>query len=149
MKSINELNIFMTGAGGPAAVCAFKSLRDKVNEINMADMGYCSVGLYLVPRKRCHIIPAGKSENFADVLLKKCINNIDILIPTVDIELKILSKSIDKFEKKGIRLLISSKQLLDIIINKFMLLSHVNQYLNVVQFDMLSDSNDQNWKGKK
>ena len=150
MKTISKLNILMTGAGGPAAVCAFKSLHDNVGSIHMADMDQCAAGLYLVPKEKRHLIPAGDIYHFADTILKLCIQHqIDILIPTVDVELTTLSPHIQRFENYGIQVLISPKKALDIIMDKYALLNHVEPRVEVGSFDMLAAASPDQWIDKK
>jgi len=150
MKNLQQQNILITGAGGPAAICAFKSLSKKIENIHMADMDSLSAGLYLVGPKQRHIIPAAKHPNFVNQLLEICIDQkIDILIPTVDFELLQLAKAKETYEKHGIKILVTDAEVLANIMNKHILLSHVESKVDVGQHGMLSDQKLDNWDGKK
>jgi len=150
MKNLNQLNILITGAGGPAAICTYKSLSKKIRNIHMADMDSLSAGIYLVQPENRHIIPAAKDPNFVNQLLEICIDQkIDILIPTVDFELLQLAKAKETYEKHGIKILVTDAEVLANIMNKHILLSHVESKVDVGQHGMLSDQKLDNWDGKK
>ncbi len=54
--------ILVTGAGGPAAIAAMKSLRaDSTFELLAADMDPWAAGLYLVPPAAHALIPPGSA----------------------------------------------------------------------------------------
>jgi len=150
MKNLNQLNILITGAGGPAAICTYKSLSKEIRNIHMADMDSLSAGIYLVQPENRHIIPAAKDPNFVNQLLEICIDQkIDILIPTVDFELLQLAKAKETYEKHGIKILVTDAEVLANIMNKHILLSHVESKVDVGQHGMLSDQKLDNWNGKK
>ncbi len=150
MKNLNQLNILITGAGGPAAICTYKSLSKEIRNIHMADMDSLSAGIYLVQPENRHIIPAAKDPNFVNQLLEICIDQkIDILIPTVDFELLQLAKAKETYEKHGIKILVTDAEVLANIMNKHILLSHVESKVDVGQHGMLSDQKLDNWDGKK
>ena len=142
--------ILLTGAGGPAAICAFKSLSDHDFEIHMADMDGLSAGLYFVPDTQRHVIPSAKHPDFVQIMLNLCkANSIDILIPTVDFELEQLALNRDLFELYDIQLLLAEHDVLQKIMNKYNLLNAVFQTVDVGQFDMLAHAEEKDWKGKK
>lgn len=150
MKTINQLNVLITGAGGPAAVCTYKSLSKKIASIHMADMDSLSAGLYLVAPERRHIIPAAKHPDFVNQLLGICIDQkIDVLIPTVDFELLQLAEAKEEFLNYGIKILVTEAEVLSNIMNKHALLSLVDQTVDVGQHGMLASEQLENWSGKK
>ena len=55
MNNLENINILITGAGGPGAICTYKSLSQHVQNIHMADMDYLSAGLYLVSVSYTHL----------------------------------------------------------------------------------------------
>ena len=60
--------VLVTGAGGPAAIAAMKSLgADPSVELIAADMDPWAAGLYLVPAAARTILPAGSAADFTDV----------------------------------------------------------------------------------
>ncbi|MBX2845328.1 MAG: ATP-grasp domain-containing protein [Saprospiraceae bacterium] len=126
---MKKTNVLITGAGGPAAICAFKALANEKNiELFMADMSALASGLYLVPPERRMCIPRGNHEAFADNLLKKCIEkNISIVFSTVDDELLPLAKRKSEFQRNGIQLCIAEEQSLQTILNKHALLERLQR----------------------
>ena len=54
-------------------------------------------------------------EQLLDIVKK---NKVDLLVPTVDLDLKLLAKNKDKFEKSGCVVLISSPEVIDICQDK-------------------------------
>lgn len=147
---MNKKKIFITGAGGPAAICAFKSLSKENYDLYMGDMDPLSTGLYLVSATKRSIIPAAREAGFVDSILEVCIKNeIDVLIPTVDMELIQLAARKKEFEAVGTRVLVADAGVLEKIMNKHNLLTALKDDLDVGQFDMLSNSTPDQWKGKK
>jgi len=120
------LRILVTGAGGPAAIAAMKSLRAEPSvELLAADMDPWAAGLYLVPPGNRTLIPAGAAADFVDTLLTRCeALGVDVVLPTVDAELRPLARARDKFTAAGIRLLLAEAEALDIILDKFTLATH-------------------------
>lgn len=150
MKNLNELNVLLTGAGGPAAICAFKSLSKTDMNIHMADMDGLSAGLYLTKEANRHIIPGGIDETFIPTVLDICVkHNIDILIPTVDCELLKIAERKDEFEKAGIQLLLTKQSILDQIMNKHNLLFSLKDDVAVGPFDMLNKTSKEKWNNTK
>lgn len=117
------MKILITGAGGAAAISVWKSLGQE-HEIFMADIDPCAAGLYLVPAERRLIIPPGNSPEFLTTLLNYCQQyKINVLIPTVDVELLPIAYGKDRFTSQGISVPISSAEALDICRDKFKLLT--------------------------
>lgn len=140
MENLQQLNLLITGAGGPAAVCTYKSLSKEIKNIHMADMDSLSAGLYLVKPENRHIIPAAKDPNFVNRILQLCINQkIDILIPTVDFELLQLANAKALFNNHNIKILVTDAKVLVNIMNKHALLSKVDSTVNVGQHGMLAN----------
>jgi carbamoyl-phosphate synthase large subunit len=119
------LRILVTGAGGPAAIAAMKSLRSEPSvELLAADMDPWAAGLYLVPPDNRTLIPAGAAPDFVDTLLKRCLTlEVDVVLPTVDAELRPLAHAREAFTAAGIRLLLAEADALDIILDKYTLAS--------------------------
>jgi len=72
---MKEIKILLTGAGGPAAICAFKSLTKENYYMHMADMDPLSAGLYMVEKEQRHVILPAANSGFVDNLLSLCANN--------------------------------------------------------------------------
>jgi carbamoyl-phosphate synthase large subunit len=66
------------------------------------------------------VLPLVRDENYLQELLKLCTSEkIDLIIPTIDTELQILSDNKDCFLKNGIMPLVSDKNVVDICRDKF------------------------------
>ncbi|CEG56047.1 ATP-grasp domain-containing protein [Legionella fallonii] len=116
------MKILITGAGGAAAVSIWKSLAQE-HEIYMVDIDPCAAGLYLVPPDRRMLIPRGDSDDFIPALLNICQEKqIEVLIPTVDVELFPIAKDVTKFTSKGIIVPLSSAEALELCRDKYKLL---------------------------
>jgi carbamoyl-phosphate synthase large subunit len=65
------------------------------------------------------LVPRVTEENYIEELLKICVEEeIDLVIPLIDSELVLLAKYRDRFEEKGVRLFLSSKELNEIAYDK-------------------------------
>jgi carbamoyl-phosphate synthase large subunit len=118
------VRVLITGAGGPAAIAAMKSLRaDTSVELIAADMDPWAAGLYLVAERT--LVPAGAAPEFASVLLARCrALEVDVVLPTVDAELLPLAAARDTFAAAGIRLLLAPATALGVILDKLTLARH-------------------------
>ena len=120
------LRVLITGAGGPAAIGAMKSLRaaDSV-ELLAADMDPWAAGLYLVPSWARTLIPAGAAPGFTGALLARCLAlGVNVVLPTVDAELRPLARAREQFAAEGIDLLLAPAAALDVILDKLTLAQH-------------------------
>jgi carbamoyl-phosphate synthase large subunit len=115
--------VLVTGAGGPAAISVMKSLRsDPSVTLVAADMDPWAAGLYLVPAAERALIPAGLEPGFADALLERCTAmGIDIVIPTVDSELRPLAAARGRYRDAGTELLLASDSALGLTLDKLVL----------------------------
>ncbi|WP_404445292.1 ATP-grasp domain-containing protein [Sutcliffiella horikoshii] len=115
---MDKINILFTSSGRRVSLInSFKELRDDVGKIITADRNN------LVPTARIsykhYTIPSVNSENYIYELLNICKEeNITLLVPLIDPELAILSKSLHFFEEIGVKVLVSSKELNEIADNK-------------------------------
>ena len=103
-----------------------KSLRaDPAVELLAADMDPWAAGLYLVPPGARTLIPAGAAPDFTDVLLARCLAlGVDVVLPTVDAELRPLARARETFAAAGIDLLLASAAALEVILDKLTLARH-------------------------
>ena len=117
------VRVLVTGAGGPAAIAAMKSLRaDESVELIAADMDPWASGLYLVPAGARTLIPAGDAPDFTSVLLARCLAlGVNVVLPTVDSELRPLARAREAFTDAGIGLLLAPAAALDVILDKLAL----------------------------
>jgi carbamoyl-phosphate synthase large subunit len=118
-----NVRVLVTGVGGPAGVAVMKSLRsDPSVTLIAADMDPWAAGLYLVPAAARTLIPAGLAPGFADALLRQCVAMaIDIVIPTVDSELRPLAAARGRYAAAGTELLLPSDRALDVTLDKLAL----------------------------
>jgi carbamoyl-phosphate synthase large subunit len=139
-----KLRILITGAGGPAAIAAMKSLRaDPAVELLAADMDPWASGLYLVPPDCRTLVPAGADPDFADTLLTRCGTlDVDVVLPTVDAELRPLAHSRDKFTAAGIALLLAEAHALDIILDKLALATHCAGVVRIPRTELFGPALD-------
>jgi carbamoyl-phosphate synthase large subunit len=138
------LRVLVTGAGGPAAIAAMKSLAaDHAVELLAADMDPWAAGLYLVPSGARTLIPAGDAPDFTEVLLTRCrALGADVVLPTVDAELRPLARARAVFAADGIDLLLASAEALDVILDKLALAQRCAGIVRVPRtelFDSLVD----------
>ena len=128
-----RLRVLVTGAGGPAAIAAMKSLgADPEVELLAADMDPWAAGLYLVPPGARTLIPAGADPDFADALLARCLAlGVDVILPTVDAELRPLARARETFAAAGLALLLAPATALEIILDKLALAQHCASIVRV------------------
>ena len=121
-----RFRVLVTGAGGPAAIAAMKSLRaDGTLKVLAADMDPWAAGLYLVPPDARTLVPPGAAPGFADAMLDICATlGVDILLPTVDAELEPLAAARPAFAAAGTGLLLAPAAALDVILDKLTLARH-------------------------
>ncbi len=143
------VRVLVTGAGGPAAVSVMKSLRaDTSVELVAADMDPWAGGLYLVPADCRTLVPAGRDPDFPATVLARCVAmGINIVIPTVDAELRPLAKTRAEFARSGVRLLLAPDQALDVTLDKLALASCCADKVRVPRTERFDDSLEpRSWK---
>jgi carbamoyl-phosphate synthase large subunit len=118
-----KIRVLVTGAGGPAAIAAMQSLAaDETVELLAADMDRWATGLYLVPPDRRTLVPAGAAAGFAEAALSRCTElGADVLLPTVDAELRPLARARGAFAAAGVALLMAPDAALDVTLDKLRL----------------------------
>lgn len=136
--------ILVTGAGGPAAIAAMKSLREEPSvELLAADMDPWAAGLYLVPPDHRTLIPAGAAPDFVDTLLKRCMTlGVDVVLPTVDAELRPLAHAREAFTAAGIQLLLAEAGALDIILDKYALATRCAGVVRIPRTELFTPAVD-------
>lgn len=87
------MRVLVTGAGGPAGVAVIRSLLRRGDvEVIAADMDRWASALYLVDAAHRRLVPAGKADDFVDVVRQIVRDDrIDVVFPTVDVELPLLA----------------------------------------------------------
>ncbi len=117
-KTINVLITGLTG-GGFGEQCLQALSLSKLNyKIIGTNMEPLSSGLFMVDKG--YIVPPASSENYIPELLKICRKeNVVVLIPGSEPELKRLVEQRQEFEKDGIRVLANNKNVIDICTDKW------------------------------
>jgi len=134
-------SVLVTGAGGPAAIAVLKSLRaDESVSLLAADMDPWAAGLYLVPPAARSVIPAGTAPDFAGQLLARCRElGADVVIPTVDSELRPLSAARPAFEEAGVALMLPPERALLLTLDKLALARACAGAVRVPRTELLSE----------
>ena len=118
-----SVRVLVTGAGGPAGVAVIRSLqrRDDV-EVLAADMDRWASGIYLVPADRRRLVPAGLADHFVETVRAMCADDrVDVLFPTVDVELPRLAAARDELAAAGTLLASPSVRTLETALDKLAL----------------------------
>ena len=144
---LRTVRVLVTGAGGPAAVSVLKSLSaDPSVRLIAADMDPWAAGLYLVPPEARTLIPAGLDPGFADAALARCVAmGVDVLIPTVDAELRPLGRARADFRRAGIELLLAPDQALDICLDKLALAECCAGQVPVPRTERYDQADPESW----
>jgi carbamoyl-phosphate synthase large subunit len=137
-----RVRVLVTGAGGPAAIAAMKSLRAEEGvELIAADMDPWAAGLYLVPERT--LVPAGADPDFTDAVLATCVTlGVTVLLPTVDAELLPLARAREKFAAAGVGLLLAPTAALEVILDKLALARHCARVVRVPRTEPFGASVD-------
>ncbi len=139
----NKTKMLVTGAGGPAAISFMRSLPGF--EFFAADMDPYAAGLYLVPEGQRFLIPAGTDAGLVDRLLDICqSHDIDVLVPTVDSELRPISKRRSEFEAVGTRCLLSPNAALDVCLDKWNLVGALRPAPFLPRTELLTEATSLN-----
>ena len=144
----SDISVLVTGAGGPAAIAVMKSLRaDRSVGLLAADMDCWAAGLYLVPPAARAVIPSGLAPGFAESLLARCLAmGADVVIPTVDSELRPLAAARPEFERAGVQLMLSPDRALDLTLDKMALARACSGVVRVPRTECLSvETNPDSW----
>ncbi len=142
------MNILVTGAGGPAAVSFMNALSETGATFFMADMDYHAAGQYLVPAAQRTLVLPGRHPEFVADLLHQCLSlKIDVLVPTVDVELIGVAKARKQFELAGVKILLAEPQTLELCLDKLKLLIACDGLVPVPQFAIFNETfNDSDWQ---
>jgi hypothetical protein len=76
-----------------------------------------------------HIVPSIYSDGYVDFLLNLCIKkSIDLIVPGHDHELLLLSENLVKFEEKGINIIVSRPDIIEVSRDKYHWFTYFNKY---------------------
>ncbi len=131
--------VLVTGAGGPAGISVIRSLLARGDtRVVAADMDRLASGLYLVPVDLRVLIPPGLSLAFAPAVMDWCRSlEVDVIFPTVDVELPILAAQRDAFAAMGVVLATPGLSTLETCLDKFALADRCRGVLPVPRTDLL------------
>lgn len=123
----NKIKVLITGAGAPGGPGIIKALKGvDYLEIHSADMDSYAVGQFL--SDFFHVIPAADSQNFIDFIFDLCKKEeISCLFPLVTKELFKFSDNKKRFEKAGVKIVVSSPEALFLSNNKCKLYRHLKE----------------------
>lgn len=147
-RDTDRTSVLVTGAGGPAAIAVMRSLfADPSIRLIAADMDPWAAGLYLVPPADRVLVPAGADRGFARTLLALCRPAaVDIVVPTVDAELRPLAAARDAFRSAGVELMLAPAGALELILDKLALARHCRDVVAVPRTEPLGAAVDpQSW----
>ena len=132
--------VLVTGAGGAAAVTLIDALHAQYRVV-AADLDPLAVGLYLVPAERRVLLPRGDDPGFADHLLRTAVEfGVDLVVPTVDVELLPVSRAVPDFSAHGIGVLVESPQTLQVALDKWRLMQACDGLVRVPRTILLGPS---------
>lgn len=124
MKS--KINVLITGAGSPGIFGTIYSLRNNFDKrkvhIVTTDVNADVIGKFI--SDKFYTIPSALDvDNYLESLLSICVeNNIHVIIPQNTAELIPLSKNKWKFEKIGVKILLSDAEAIRVSNDKFKLM---------------------------
>jgi carbamoyl-phosphate synthase large subunit len=127
MISKFKTHILMTGAGAPGGPGILHCLqKDTSLFITVADINVNASGRYLNISGAFWNIPDAKDDLFIGKVLSYCIqHNVDIIFPLVTLELFKFAANKELFNSKGIKIIVSDFNYLNISNNKSTLLNHL------------------------
>ena len=122
------MNILVSSAGGPAAICCIKALRmaSRKYRIIGVDVDSLAAGLFLSDKS--FIVPSASNEK---ALLEKTLDickseEIKIIMPTSDFDTPVHAKYRKLFEEMGIFLPFSDYPMIQLCMDKLSLYHHLN-----------------------
>lgn len=117
-----DTRVMITGTGGAAGPGVLRLLEDPNLELWAADPDPMSPGLYLVERCRRLILPPATDPDFVERLVAACRRHeIDVVVPTGDDELAVLSRRQEDLFDAGITVVMNPAHAVDFSLDKFML----------------------------
>jgi carbamoyl-phosphate synthase large subunit len=112
------MRIAVTATGGGVGQSIIKALKGH-HDVIALNSDRLGAGLYMV--EESYLIPQANDPHFIDDVLDVCLGaEIDVLFPGMDCELGVFSESRDLFLSKGIDLVVSDKNVIDIADDKLL-----------------------------
>jgi carbamoyl-phosphate synthase large subunit len=140
--------VLVTGAGGPAGVAVIRSLLARGDvAVHAADMDRWASGIYLVEPDRRRLVPPGLADEFVDDVVATCERDrIEVLFPTVDVELPRLAEARERLAAVGTVLASPSLATLETALDKLTLARACAGHLRVPRTELLGAAGyDEGW----
>lgn len=125
------INIFFTSSGRRGYLIKF--FKKEINGEGLVHAGNSScLSSAMYYADKSVLTPKIYDKNYIGFLLEYCIkNNIDVVIPLLDIDLLVLTKNKKLFASAGVRVIVSSKKVIEICNDKW----NLYQFLKNNQFN--------------
>lgn len=145
-KRERNFRIAVTAVGGGVGQSIMKSLQGYDYQLIALDGEVLGTGLYAASNS--YVIPYANDSNYIHELLRICKKEkIDLLFPGMDVELMPLSRNRELFEDNGIKVIVSSPEVIELSDDKLSLYnSLINKGINIprtqeaIKFEPSSDS---------
>ncbi len=139
--------ILVTGAGGAAAVSFMRAIAGPNVTLFAADMDPHAVGLYLVPEDRRVLLPRADHPAFGVALMTAATRlGVDVVVPTVDSELAIVSALSAALEMHHIAVLVAPGAALAVCLDKAQLMAASDGIVPVPEWEVVdADFNPEHW----
>jgi carbamoylphosphate synthase large subunit len=109
---VKELTVLVSASGAPGTAALVHALRDNGERsvrIVGTDMSARSIGRHLCDA--FHVVPGGSDPTFATAVLEVCrAERVDAVLPQSSFDLAGLADARDRFDRKGIAVLVSSPE---------------------------------------
>jgi carbamoyl-phosphate synthase large subunit len=131
--------VAVTGAGGPSGIAVVRRLAaDPGYDVVAGDPDPYAPGLYLVPHDNRWVLPSGDALGFAHHVLNLCkVAEIDVLVPTVDVELLPLCGIRAELAAVGTTLALTGEQALRDCLDKLALVERCAPHLRTPRTEVL------------
>lgn len=117
------LRVLVTGVGGPAGLAVIRALAGDDVELYAADIDPYAQGLYHVAEQRRLIVPRGDAPDFGLRLRELSVEHgIDLLIPTVEVEMPAIIGERALFRTAGVGVLAPEAGPLAVCLDKWTLM---------------------------
>ena len=130
--------VLVTGVGGPAAQGFIDAFEHGEVDWFVVDADPLMPGFQLFGPDRRAVVPRGGAPGFVDALLRICLEaRVDVVVPTVDTELKPLAAAARRFEAAGIHVLVAGTATLERCLDKATLAARLRTQVRVPQTEIL------------
>ncbi len=111
------MNILMPSAGRRYKHIKLFKECEQVEKVITTDIDYLSSGIHAADK--CYRVPRTNDPNYIPALIQICQKeNIDVVIPLLDLDILLFSRKRELFENEGIRLLLSPEETIEIALDK-------------------------------